>query len=346
MENLTHTLTGILLAQAGLRRWTPRATAIIVVASNLPDIDILSAGSAINYLTYHRHITHSLPAAPVMAALAVLLVEGAYRIRRRTTEPLRWGPAFSVALIATLAHHALDMTNAYGMRLWLPFDDSWSGWDLLFIVDPWVWGILLLAILAPPALRFVLPALRFALPRFAARSQFAWAGLGILIAYIGVRAVLHDRAINALESLANQATVRRVAAFPFPLEFFRWSGLIETDRDFRVFTIDARTAQPVSEAEHIPKAADTEVLRKARAVPLAREYLRFAQYAHAEVTPLTDGYKVQFSDFRFRRGEAAGFLCTIELDDALDITKQDFRYWGEQGLFSFAQKVLGSRPPP
>ena len=43
MENLTHTLVGILLAHAGLNRWTPRATAICVVAANLPDIDIVTA---------------------------------------------------------------------------------------------------------------------------------------------------------------------------------------------------------------------------------------------------------------------------------------------------------------
>ncbi len=338
MENLTHTLTGVLLARAGLNRWTPHATAISVVAANLPDVDIVTAGSAINYLSYHRHITHSLPAVPVMAALAVLLVEGVHRIRRKTVEPFRMGPAFGVALIATLSHHALDMTNAYGMRLWLPFDDAWSGWDLLFVVDPWVWGILLVPVLVPMALRFVLKGR-------ADTSRLAWAGLGVLVAYIGVRAVLHNRAINTIEALTNESNVTRVAAFPLPLEFFRWSGLAETDRDFRAFTIDTRSSQPVRLPDRIPKAEDTEVLRKARSAPLAREYLRFAQYTLADVTPRAGGYEVRFSDFRFRRGETAGFLCTINLDDALNVTDQNFRYWGGEGLFSFAQRVIRSRPP-
>jgi inner membrane protein len=337
MENLTHALSGILLARAGLDRWTPRATAISVVAANLPDIDIITAGSAINYLIYHRHLTHSLAATPLMAALAVLLVEGVCRLRSRTSEPLRWGPAFGVALLATLSHHALDMTNAYGMRLWLPFDDSWSGWDVLFVVDPWVWGILLAAILTPVALRFVMQG-------DAARSRMAWAGLGVLVAYIGVRAVLHDRAIQTIAALTNELEVRRVAAFPLPLEFFRWSGLAETDSDFRAFTIDTRANQAVGPTGRFPKAGDSEVLREARATPLAREYLRFAQYAHVEVIPRGDGYEARFSDFRFRRTEAAGFLCTIEIDAGLNVTKQDFRYWGGEGLFSFAQRVLRARP--
>jgi inner membrane protein len=336
MDNLTHALTGVVLARAGLDRWTPRATAISVVAANLPDIDIVTAGSAINYLTYHRHITHSLAATPLMAALAVLLVEGFSRIGRRRAEAIRWGPAFGVALIATLSHHALDMTNAYGMRLWLPFDDSWSSWDVLFVIDPWVWAILLAAILTPLALVFVLRG-------GVTRVGWAWAGLAVLSSYIGARAVLHDRAIQTIASLTNELAVTRVAVFPLPLEVFRWSGLVETNQEFRSFIIDTRTRQPVGPPHRFPKTADSEVLRKARATPLAREYLRFAQYAQVEVAARDGGYEVQFSDFRFRRGETSGFLCTVDLDSDLNLTNQDFRYWGGEGILSFARRVLGAQ---
>jgi inner membrane protein len=230
------------------------------------------------------------------------------------------------------------MTNAYGTRLWLPFSDSWSGWDVLFVVDPWVWAILLVAVLGPLALRFVMRG-------EGARSRLAWAGLGVLVAYIGVRAVLHDRAIGTVRSLTSELGVTRVAAFPLPLEVFRWSGLAETDNEFRILTIDARAKQVVGPPSRFPKAEDSEVLRKARATALAAEYLRFAQYAYAEVTPVGNGHQVQFSDFRFRRGDASGFLCTVELDADLNVANEDFRYWGGEGLFSFARRVLRSRPP-
>jgi hypothetical protein len=176
----------------------------------------------------------------------------------------------------------------------------------------------------------------------AARSRIAWAGLGFLVAYIGVRAVLHERAIQTIAALTNELEVKRVAAFPLPLELFRWSGLAETESDFQTFTIDTRMGRAVGPPNRYPKAEDSEVVRQARATPLAREYLRFAQYAHVEAIPRGGGYEVQFSDFRFRRGEAAGFLCTIQIDAALNVTKQDFRYWGGGGLFSFAQRVLRS----
>src|SRR5579862_3788984 len=68
MDNLTHTAVGLFLSRAGLHRWTPRSTAILLLAANAPDIDILAASrGSLNYLHYHRHITHSLIAMPVMA---------------------------------------------------------------------------------------------------------------------------------------------------------------------------------------------------------------------------------------------------------------------------------------
>src|SRR5207244_8174094 len=61
MDNLTHTLTGVALSQAGLNRKTRYATLALVIGSNLPDVDIVTrlAGSA-TYLKYHRGITHSV----------------------------------------------------------------------------------------------------------------------------------------------------------------------------------------------------------------------------------------------------------------------------------------------
>ena len=340
MENLTHTLVGILLSRAGLNRWTPRATAICVVAANLPDIDIVTATSPIDYLTYHRHITHALPAAPVMAALAVLFVEGVHRLRRRGGEQIRWGPAFGVSLVAALSHVALDVTNAYGTRLWLPFDGRWSSWDALFIVDLWVWAILVL----PLGMLFGLRWLgRNSDRRWAA--LVAGAGLVVLVAYIGFRAVLHERVITGLQGRTYEGgPAVRVAAFPVPLDTFRWSALVETEEAFLIGLVDARRASISPQWQRFEKAEENEVLRRARASPVARRYLDFASYAHAEVEATPGGRRVQFSDFRFRRGETAGFLCTVELDRDLNVTREDFPLWGGGGLLSFAQRILRSRP--
>ena len=66
MDPLTHTATGLFLSRAGLNRLTPQAAPILMLAANAPDIDIVTtAGGSLNYLHYHRHLTHSLAAMPV-----------------------------------------------------------------------------------------------------------------------------------------------------------------------------------------------------------------------------------------------------------------------------------------
>src|SRR5690242_4368092 len=59
MDNLTHSLFGWTLARAGAGRRVPYATATLVVASNIPDIDI-AAGlrGGVEYLAWHRGPTH------------------------------------------------------------------------------------------------------------------------------------------------------------------------------------------------------------------------------------------------------------------------------------------------
>jgi len=54
MDNLTHSLFGWTLARAGAGRRVPRATATLVIASNIPDVadgEFLSDGSAFIYTT-------------------------------------------------------------------------------------------------------------------------------------------------------------------------------------------------------------------------------------------------------------------------------------------------------
>ena len=80
MDPLTHTATGLFLSRIGLKRWTPLATPILLLAANVPDIDIITAsGGPLSYLHYHRHLTHSLVAMPLMALLPVVLVRLAAR---------------------------------------------------------------------------------------------------------------------------------------------------------------------------------------------------------------------------------------------------------------------------
>jgi inner membrane protein len=149
MENFAHTLLGLSLAKAGLERATPLATTTLVVASNLPDIDVLPRtllGDTSAYLEYHRGFTHSFVGLALLALILTLTltwIDRRFRLRRdhrrRPMRPLR---LFWIAYLGGLGHTFMDFTNNYGVRPLLPFSRRWFYGDIIFVVDPWIWLIL------------------------------------------------------------------------------------------------------------------------------------------------------------------------------------------------------------
>ncbi|MBA2663864.1 MAG: metal-dependent hydrolase [Bradymonadaceae bacterium] len=144
MDNLAHSLLGATLAQAGLKRYSPLATATLVIGANLPDIDALTTvlGSDAS-LYYRRGLTHGVLAMvilPILLAITMILYDRHVRRRRDPTkDPALFLPLLALAYIGTLSHPVLDWLNTYGVRVLMPFDGRWFYGDTLFIVDPWFW---------------------------------------------------------------------------------------------------------------------------------------------------------------------------------------------------------------
>ncbi|HSR42589.1 MAG TPA: metal-dependent hydrolase, partial [Longimicrobiales bacterium] len=144
---MTHTFTGAVLADAGLRRATPLATAGLMVAANIPDVDILTfVGGEYRTLALRRGWTHGLPAVavwPFVVTLLLLAWDRAVRRRRKPElPPLRVLPMLGITFLGVLTHPALDWLNTYGMRWLMPLSGTWTYGDVLFIVDPWLWLVL------------------------------------------------------------------------------------------------------------------------------------------------------------------------------------------------------------
>src|SRR5204863_5062581 len=133
-------------------------------------------GGALNYLNWHRHLTHSLPMLPLVALLPVLIV------RLFARRPLRWGGAYLISAIGVASHLALDSTNIYGVRLLLPFSARWFHLDLTSVIDVWIWAAILLAVAAPLISRLVSSEIG-ARTRGPAARRFAIAGLLFLLFY-------------------------------------------------------------------------------------------------------------------------------------------------------------------
>ncbi|MCP3162789.1 metal-dependent hydrolase [Myxococcus qinghaiensis] len=144
MDNLAHSLVGAWMAEAGLKRYTPLATATLVIGANLPDVDavVTFAGSDAS-LYWRRGWTHGVLALSlwpfVLTGLMLLWDRFVRRRRHPELAPARAGPLLLLSTVSVLSHPALDWLNTYGVRLLMPFDGTWFYGDALFIVDPWVW---------------------------------------------------------------------------------------------------------------------------------------------------------------------------------------------------------------
>jgi inner membrane protein len=149
MDNLTHSLVGALLGQAGLKRRTGLAMPALVIGANLPDVDATCTIYGIESLAMRRGLTHG-PIAWVLLPLVLAAILWAFdrwqaqdRLRRGKRPegrlPVHFGWLYALAFVACLTHPALDWLNSYGIRLLEPFSHRWFYGDALFIVDVWLW---------------------------------------------------------------------------------------------------------------------------------------------------------------------------------------------------------------
>jgi len=285
MDPLTHTATGLFLSRTGLKRWTPLATPILLLAANAPDCDIVTlAGGQLDYLRFHRHLTHSLAAMPVLALAAVVLVRVVAR------KPVKWLGAWAAALVAVATHLALDLTNAYGVRLLLPFSQRWLRLDLTSLIDLWIWAVLLLAVAAPFLGRLVGSEITSGAVKHRAYGR-GWAvfGLAFLLVYNYGRSVLHTRAEAVLESRIYRGQApSRVAATPDAANPWKWHGMVETDNFYAFEDVNLLGDFDPTEASIVHKPEPDPALDAAAHTRTFQDFLGWAQYPLWRVSPVSE----------------------------------------------------------
>jgi inner membrane protein len=303
MDNLTHTLTGLALGEAGLARASRGATLALALGSNLPDVDILAGlqGAAV-YLEHHRDLTHSVLGAPALA----LALAGALRVLLAGS---RFLPLAGCALLGTALHVFMDLWTSYGTRVLSPFDRTWFAWDLVFIVDP----ILLLILLASLLLA------RRAGPRLASL------GLALVLAYVGGRAVLHARALDAVLARVPASRPALAAALPTPLDPFRWRALVDAGDAYWIGEV--RLNGPAAPLRRREKALETaEVARVRESSRVASVFLDFSRFPWLRVDETAAGTELTWSDLRFERPGRESFVARVRLGPDGRILSEAFRF--------------------
>jgi inner membrane protein len=337
MEPVTHFLTGACLARAGFNRRTAYATLAMTLAAEAPDLDVLwGFRGPVAAFQHHRGITHTLLGAPFVALAVTGTVYFWHRLRNRKKPDVRsstsvgapfkpssglsgmkpnWLLIWLFSVIAVLSHLLLDFTNDYGLRPFFPFNPRWYSWDIVAIFEPLIFVALLAALIMPAI--FALTDSEIGARRQPFRGRgWAIAALSFIVVLYVVRNAEHLRALNLLRGANFSETTLRAAAIPYPIDPFRWQGLIETADYFRTASIDSRADRVDTDSGQIfYKPSVTMATLAAKRSYLGHIYLDWSSWplvtdlgsVPAPGTqaisnlpmPAQDWHTVQFRDLRF-----------------------------------------------
>ncbi len=138
MDNVTHTLIGIVNYRLLPERFRTRATFwAAVVGNNIPDCDVLQRFwpnlDDLSYIVHHRGYTHSFAWAIPLGLFVGIVVNLIFK------RPWRDPAALAVGAGAGVLHFLADGMNSYGVHPITPFSNGWFYGDTLFILEPLLW---------------------------------------------------------------------------------------------------------------------------------------------------------------------------------------------------------------
>ena len=302
------------MARGGIDRKVMRAAPLMILAANIPDIDTVSFfAGPVKYLQWHRGYTHSFAFAPGMALIAPLAMWAIFRQRITL-----WGYFFS--LLGVMSHLLLDWTNVYGIRLLLPFSSRWLRLDQTDIVDPWIWGVLLIAVAAPALARMV--STEIGAKSRGPRRGWAWFALIALFAYEGVRLVAHDRALAEMNAHIFNGTIpSRVSALPVRENPWLWRGIAEAPGFVDIVPLDLAQPFDADQGRIDYDAQPSPAIAAAKATHPFQVFASFDQLPFWKATPLTEGTLVELIDLRFGTPQDPGFEARALVDRSGEVTE-------------------------
>jgi membrane-bound metal-dependent hydrolase YbcI (DUF457 family) len=162
MDTITHGIAGALIGKAvfgggemfvlrpmnraRIARWS------LMIGAIFPDSDVfrdMISHNDLLILTWHRSYTHSLLCLPIFALLLAGLTRWIASWRKWDAPSLAM--LTIIYAVGILSHILLDLVTSFGTMIWSPLRWSRPAWDIIFIIDFTLTGILL----APQVLAWV-----------------------------------------------------------------------------------------------------------------------------------------------------------------------------------------------
>lgn len=290
MDNLCHTLAGAAIGEAGLRQRTRFGAPMLMVAANIPDLDVLVFLTDTSSLSFRRGWTHGV-IGQVLLPLALTGIFWAIdRWRpRRDGPPLDAGWLLLLGYIGIYSHVLLDLLNTYGVRLLTPVDWRWWYGDSVFIVDLWLWLALGIGVW---------------LSRRRQQSRPARRGLVVAACYIAAM-VLSSRVGRGIVvdqwRDAHGSDPRAVMVGPRVLTPLSRDVIVDAGDRYEAGTFSWLTPQ-VTWSPPRPKNDRLPEVAAARGEPGVREFLVWSRFPFWELERQAEGTRVIVRDMRFAGG--------------------------------------------
>jgi len=296
MDNITHTLVGAALAEAGLKKRTALGAATLMIGANFPDIDVIAVPLG-HSTEWRRGITHgflALVILPFVLAWLMRLYDRRVRLRRDpSATPADYRQLTILSAIAIITHPTLDFMNVYGMRWLMPFVNKWFYADGLFIVDIWIMIALVTGVVWSRRAKVTRPA-RIALTALAVYT----AGM-LLITGLGRRQV------------ASAHAGTRFMVSPTAFVPWRRDVLVDEGGAYRFGTYSPFTGLEMGTAS-LAKGDGDPAVRLANDAPAARTFLQWARFPFYRVVREGNSTSVRIADARYA-GEGGGGWASIEI---------------------------------
>ena len=300
MDNLTHTMAGWALGQAGLKQKTRKGLAALILAANMPDIDVFFGNAPWDPLAIHRGFTHGLLGGvllmpPVLAGLLWLLDR--WQVKRGTVFKsglaMHFGWLLGLCYLGAITHPLLDLQTTYSVQLLSPFSDRWFHSDSLFIIDLVLWIVL--------AGSLIVSGRREAKGR--EWRRLPQAAIAFTVVYIAANLALSQTAEASVRRWAGGRPAESIFASPPPAQFWRRTLVWREVDCYRRSSYDVFGGGfgPVSDCS--PTNMDDPTVRQAIGADKAmRKFLKWSILPQAEIVRERCRVRVAIGDARYGEG--------------------------------------------
>jgi len=305
MDNVCHSLLGAALGRAGLARRTPLGMTTLVIANNLPDIDVAVFATHTLPMSFRRGWTHGVPAQLMLPiALTAIVVVCDRLFRRHAPDRVKAGELLLLSYVGVLLHVLLDWLNSYGVRLLMPFSERWFYGDALYIIDPFLYLTL--------GLGWWLSARR---DTNVGPNPFRPARIGLALAAIYVAAMLASNALARREVRQGLARAGR----PAETRFMVTPVFANPLKREVVIDVGDRYEKGLLWFEPLPhfrpmgygvaKGLDLPEVKPLLQLPRAQAFLRWSRFPFAQLNPTPPLSGVWLNDYRYASAGPYGWAA-------------------------------------